>query len=173
MKRNIEKIVESMIIGSRWIIIFAVVFGLVSALLMIILGSYNVINAVIYAVKIFTHYAQFEEYEKEIVTKIISAIDSYLIATVLLIFSIGLYELFISKIENEKAGPKTLVIHDLDQLKENLAKVIIIVLIVTFFKFALEMDYEKMLDLFYLSGSILLIALAIFFIRRDKSPPKN
>lgn len=169
MLKNIEKSIERLIMNSRLIILVAVVFGLISAIIMVILGSYNVVNGIIKAVELFFHYAAFEELENEIVKNVISAVDNYLIATVLLIFSIGLYELFISKIElDERTSPKILVIKDLDQLKENLAKVIIIVLIVTYFKYALEMLYPKAFDLLFFSAGIFLVALSVYFIRQKK-----
>jgi len=59
-----------------------------------------------------------------------------LIAVVLLIFSFGIYELFISEIddaENSEVGSKILAIHSLDELKDKLGKVVVMVLIVSFF----------------------------------------
>ena len=101
-----------------------------------------------------------------------SAIDDYLIGTVFLIFGIGLYELFISKIdiaENDETSSKVLIIHDLDALKEKIAKVVIMVLIVTFFKYAINFHYGEMINLLYLSIGILLIAVSIYLTH--KSPP--
>jgi uncharacterized membrane protein YqhA len=169
MLRWLEKPIENIIMGSRLMILVAVVFGIISAFLMVLIASYNVIDALINTTHLLVNHANFDEHEEVVVMKIITAIDSYLIATVLLIFSIGLYELFISKITiNEQSGPKILVIRDLDQLKENLAKVIIIVLIVTYFKFALELDYSRAMDLLFLSTGIFLIAMSVYFIRQNK-----
>lgn len=173
MLQNIEKIIERLIIQSRLIILVAVVFGLISAIVMVILGSYSVINGLIKGVQIFFDYAHYEQLENDIVKNIITAVDTYLIATVLLIFSFGLYELFISKISmDETRSSGILVIKDLDQLKENLAKVIIIVLVVTYFKFALEMVYPKAVDLLSLAAGIFLVALSVFFIRQKEKPMK-
>jgi uncharacterized membrane protein YqhA len=55
-----------------------------------------------------------------------------------------------------------LIIHDLDQLKEKIAKVVIMVLIVTFFKHAINFKYDEMINLLYLSIGILLIAISIY-----------
>lgn len=177
--RNIAQLLQRVLLDARFMIIIAVVCGILSAFMMVILGSYNVVEAFIKLIQLFNHFAQAETIEKYVVTSIISAVDEYLIATVLLIFSIGLYELFISKLDygNEgKSGPQILVIHDLDQLKENLAKVIIIVLIVTYFKYALEIDYRQMIELLYLSVGIFLIALSLFFIshkHKEKDKPRS
>ena len=64
------------------------------------------------------------------VTHIVEVIDGYLLATVLLIFSLGLYELFISKIEaaeNSESASGVLLITSLDDLKARLAKVILMI----------------------------------------------
>jgi uncharacterized membrane protein YqhA len=170
MLKQLEKTFEKLIVSSRFMILVAVFFGIISTLAMIILGSVNAIAGISKLGVLFANFSQADEIEKTIVKQIISAVDAYLIATVLLIFSIGLYELFISKLTNpESRSYRVLIIRDLDQLKENLAKVIIIVLIVTYFQFALEMHYTNTLDLLYLSAGILLVALSVFLIRhRDK-----
>ena len=67
--------------------------------------------------------------------EIIASIDLFLIGIVLLIFWFGVYELFISEIDFAKVNflSLTLKIKSLDQLKNKIIKVIIIVLIVKFF----------------------------------------
>ncbi len=71
---------------------------------------------------------------EDVVALIIGAVDLYLMALVLFIFSFGVYELFISEIEEFKQTKqsKVLEVHSLDQLKDKLAKVIIMVLVVIF-----------------------------------------
>lgn len=166
MLKKIELIFEWLLWESRFFIILAVVASVVSAILLILIGTYDV--ALLF--KELTHSISspelYEEFHKSAVPHIIGAIDFYLIATVLIIFGIGLYELFVSKIEyaeKDTKSSKILVIHNLDQLKEKLARLIIMVLIVTFFKHALNIKYENVLNLLYLSGGILLISLALYF----------
>jgi uncharacterized membrane protein YqhA len=96
----------------------------------------------------------------------VEVVDGYLLATVMLIFSLGLYELFISDIDQahgSRASSKILVISNLDDLKGRLAKVILMIMIVTLFEEALNMKLETPIDLIYLGGSITLIALALYF----------
>ena len=68
--------------------------------------------------------------------KMISAVDLYLIGIVLLIFGFGIYELFISKIDiaREDLSVTILEIENLDELKNKIIKVIVMVLIVSFLK---------------------------------------
>ncbi|MDQ7082816.1 MAG: YqhA family protein [Aquificota bacterium] len=112
----------------------------------------------------------YEILSKKLVASAIASIDMFLIATFLLIFSLGLYELFVSKIDVAEKDPrssKVLFITNLEDLKTKLGRVVIMVLIVTFFKKALELNYETPLDLLYLSLGALGIALALYFTHRD------
>ncbi len=76
----------------------------------------------------------------------------------------------ISKIdvaEKDETSSKVLIIHDLDALKEKIAKVVIMVLIVTFFKYAINFHYGEMINLLYLSIGILLIAVSIYLTHKS------
>lgn len=63
---------------------------------------------------------------------------------------------------------KVLVIHDLDSLKEKIAKVVIMALIVNFLKYAITFNYDEMINLLYLSLGILLIAVSIYITHNKK-----
>lgn len=151
-------------------VFFAVVASIFSALIMIIMGSIEVISVCREMLHAFSSAEAYEQFTKMAVSHLVGAIDDYLIGTVFLIFGIGLYELFISKIdiaENDETSSKVLVIHDLDALKEKIAKVVIMVLIVTFFKYAINMKYDEMINLLYLSIGILLIAISIYLTHKS------
>ncbi|MDN2814828.1 YqhA family protein, partial [Campylobacter jejuni] len=80
-----------------------------------------------------------------------------LMALVLFIFSFGVYELLISEIEEFKQTKqsKVLEVHSLDQLKDKLAKGIIMVLVVNFFQRVLQKKFATPVDMAFLAGSIL------------------
>jgi len=94
----------------------------------------------------------------------------FLIGIVLLIFGFGIYELFVSEIDfaNSKFNESTLKIRDLDQLKNKIIKVIIIVLIVKFFEKVLKFseNFTDPLDILYFSISILSICFGYFLINK-------
>jgi uncharacterized membrane protein YqhA len=107
----------------------------------------------------------------ETVTHIVEVIDGFLLAAVLLIFSMGLYELFISKIDvaaDSETSKNVLHIDTLDDLKNRLAKVILIILIVNFFEQVLKMQFETPQSLIYLSGGIALIGLALYLTHQSE-----
>ncbi|HFD12524.1 MAG TPA: YqhA family protein, partial [Crenotrichaceae bacterium] len=100
----------------------------------------------------------------ETIKHVVEIIDGYLLSTVLLIFSLGLYELFISKIDvaaGENAS-KILIINNLDDLKSRLAKVIMMILIVRYFEHALNMEFDSPVDLLYFAGGIALLGLSLY-----------
>lgn len=163
-----EKILEGTLWNSRFVIILAVIGSLLAGFAIFYMATVDVV----YLVGHMVHYADAgmtEEARKALhdstVSHIVEVVDGYLLATVMLIFSLGLYELFISDIDQahgSKASSKILVISNLDDLKSRLAKVILMILIVTLFEEALNMHMSTPLDLVYLGASIALIALALY-----------
>jgi len=117
------------------------------------------------------------ELRTEVVTGIVNAVDGYLIAAILVIFALGLYELFVNRLEPVDAadvGPRLLRVHDVDDLKDRIARLILLVIIIEFFGHALRLDYRTALDLLYLALGILLVGGALFlgslkFPRREDS----
>ena len=86
-----------------------------------------------------------------------------------MIFGFGVYELFISKIDiaRKNLDITILEIENLDELKQKIVKVIIMVLIVTFFERILKMPYETPVDLLYFAISVLALSIGIYLVRKD------
>ncbi|WP_104696865.1 MULTISPECIES: YqhA family protein [unclassified Helicobacter] len=166
-----KKIFESILWNARLIILLAVVLSLVGSILLFIVASWDIINAGIQTMYYYTGKGgQGHDIHNILLNAIISSIDLYLIAVVLMIFSFGLYELFISKISiKELSNIKVLEIHTLDQLKDKLAKVIVMALIVAFFSKVLNMDVKSTLDMIYFALSILALSLGLYFLHKDAS----
>ena len=163
MSNKLEKILWNF----RYITILAVLLSIISAFSLIVLGSWDIIQAVIFYNPLFDDSIS---NNNELLFKIISAIDLFLIGIVLLIFGFGIYELFVSEIDftNAKFTESTLKIRDLDQLKNKIIKVIIIVLIVKFFEKVLKYseNFTTPMDLLYFGLSILSICLGYYLINR-------
>jgi uncharacterized membrane protein YqhA len=105
------------------------------------------------------------ELRVKLLTAILKAFDTYLIAAVLLIFAIGLYELFISRIETEERSElagRLLFVEDLDDLKNRLAKLVLLVLVVEVLQQGLQLTYRNALDVLYLAIATLLVGGAVF-----------
>lgn len=166
----LEKLFESGLWNSRLFTMFAVVFSMLGAIILFLVASLDVWNVLVMVWDMLVHHSHPEHLHEDIVANIIGAIDLYLIAIVLLIFSLGVYELFVSKIDAAEAASakssNVLEIHSLDQLKDKIAKVIVMVLVVNFFQRVLHTEYHGALEMLYFSGSILLLALALYFLHR-------
>ena len=165
----LERTFESALWSTRFFVLLAVVFSMVGGISLFIVASVDVWHvAVMVFHNYFGHGEHLAHFHEKIVAELIGAIDLYLIAIVLFIFGFGLYELFISQIDVAKksAASKILEIHSLDELKDKLAKVIIMVLIVGFFKRAMDTTYSEPLEMLYLSGAILGLALAFYFMHK-------
>jgi uncharacterized membrane protein YqhA len=164
----LESLFESSLWNSRFVILTAVIGSLFAGFAIFYMATIDVWNLVLHVL----HYGDADltaEARKVLhdstVTHIVEVVDGYLLATVMLIFSLGLYELFISDIDQahgSKAASKILVVNSLDDLKAKLAKVILMILIVTLFEEALSIKIENPLDLLYLGASIALIAAALY-----------
>ena len=168
LMRLLERIFEGALWRSRYVILFAVVSSMAAAMAIFYMATVDVY----YLVEHILHYADpalAAEARKvmhdETITHVVEVVDGYLLGTVMLIFGLGLYELFISDIDEAK-GSRTssniLVVANLDDLKQRLAKVIIMILIVTIFEMALKLKIDEPLDLFYLAGALALIGLALY-----------
>ena len=141
---------------------------MVASISLFLIGSWDIIYSIVYQNPLFN--AEVTN-NNDLLFKIISSIDLFLIGIVLLIFGFGVYELFINEIDFAKGkfAESTLKIKSLDQLKNKIIKVIIIVLIVKFFEKILKLtpQFTNPNDILIFSASILAICLGYFLINRN------
>jgi len=163
-----EKIFEGILWNTRFFVILAVVFSMIGGMTLFIVASIDIWHVVGMVWDNYFGGIHAHNFHSELVGNLIGAIDLYLMAIVMFIFGFGLYELFISQIDIAKksTASKILEIHSLDELKDKLAKVILMVLIVSFFKRALHTDYSGALEMLEFSGSILALALGLYFMHK-------
>ena len=153
--------------STRFIVIIAVVLSIISSISLFLLGGWEIIQATTFNNPLFNENIN---NNNDLLFKIISSIDLFLIGIVLLIFGFGVYELFISEIDFAKGkfADSTLKINNLDQLKNKIIKVIIIVLIVKFFEKVLKLshNFTSPEDLLLFSISILSICIGYYLINK-------
>jgi uncharacterized membrane protein YqhA len=166
--QKLERLFERGLWGSRFIVVVAVLASMAAAVAMLFITTvdlwYAVTHVLGYANPELTSAAR-KIIHDDTITHIVEAVDGYLLATVMLIFALGLYELFVSDIDEargSRASSKILVIESLDDLKTRLAKVILMILIVSLFEHALKMEVTAPLDLVYFGAAIALIGLALY-----------
>ena len=163
----LERLFEGAMWRTRMLIILAVVFGLIGAAILFVVASVDIFEVLKYTLNVYLNGLHPKDFHEVIVSKIIGAVDLYLIAVVMLIFAFGLYELFISKIEaaeDHSKGANILAVKSLDQLKDKIAKVIVMVLVVGFFQRVLHTEYNGALEMLYFAVSIMVLAIGLFFL---------
>ncbi|MDD2782129.1 YqhA family protein [Sulfuricurvum sp.] len=166
----IEKLFENGLWSSRFIIILAVVFGLLGAVVLFAIASFDIYYTTSYVINTYMTHAHPEGFHETVVGGIIGAVDLYLIGVVMIIFSFGLYELFISDIDPAKdehgKENQLLAVHSLDQLKDKISKVIVMVLVVGFFQKVGHTEFSGALELLYLALSITAVAVGLYFLSK-------
>lgn len=159
----------------RYVTFLAVFFCAIASIALFIMGSMEIVSPII---QIFVSAIGLSEgghsalANEETLKAFIGALDLYLIAVFFLIFSFGLYELLISKIDvgREESGEtehQLLQITSLDELKSKIIKVIIIILIVAFFKGVISLKINEMSDALYLALAILALCIGSYFLTRE------
>lgn len=165
---RIEQIFEGVLWQSRLVVLAAVISSLLAALAMFYVATVD-------AFYMLAHLGTYASPELDAaartalrattVAHVVEIVDGYLLGAVLLIFSLGLYEIFISKLDvahESETSTNVLYISSLDELKARLAKVILMILIVKFFEQVLAMEFDTPLALLYMSAGIALIGLALY-----------
>tara|TARA_B100001758_G_C18280770_1_gene541526 strand:- start:226 stop:783 length:558 start_codon:yes stop_codon:yes gene_type:complete len=165
----IERVWEKFLWSTRYIVILAVLFSILAAITLFIVGSYEIVYTVVADNPLLFSDSKSLDHKKMLYT-LIGAVDLYLIGIVLLIFGFGIYELFISPIDiaRKDAAVTILEVENLDELKNKIIKVIIMVLIVSFFERILKISstFSEPKQMFYFAGSILALSLGVYFVRK-------
>jgi uncharacterized protein (TIGR00645 family) len=146
---------QALIGKTRYLALIAVVGALIASVAAYIAGFINTIQVVI---GLFTSALT----DEEVNISFIELMDTFLIATALLIFAVGLYELFVGDLNM----PEWLVIHDFNGLKVKLSGVIILVLAVTFLKHLVKWE-DPQGTLFFGLATAVVAGMLILFNRSE------
>jgi uncharacterized membrane protein YqhA len=163
---------EKLLWNSRYVVMLAVISSVVGMLLLFLLSAQDMYHLAHEYILMSFFGKEIVDFHVIAVSHIISAVDDFLLATVLLIFALGLYELFIDKIEiahSDETSSNILVINTLDDLKDRLGKVILMILIVAFFKNVLHVTFDDPLNILYMGAGILMVSLASYFSHKSGS----
>ena len=160
----VERVFENLLWSTRYVIIFGVIFSVIASITFFLIGSYEIVDAIVR----HTPLTDPGHYHESLLVKVIGAVDLYLIGVVLMIFGFGIYELFISKIDvaRNNLDVTILEIENLDELKQKIIKVIIMVLIVSFFERVLEMKMDTPLEMLYFALSIFALSAGVYLVRK-------
>lgn len=166
MKANGKK-AESRVLGQRIVrnvggwtrfMVFVPVVGLLaSAATLVIMGAVQTVDVIL---TLLPGGAPNPEY-KEVLVDFIELADLFLLAVVLYIIALGLFELFI---DSDLELPAWLQFNDLDDLKYRLLGVVVVVLAVLFLGKAIQIKASQ--DLFWMGAGIAAVIASIAYFMK-------
>ncbi|HET8624687.1 MAG TPA: YqhA family protein [Gemmatimonadales bacterium] len=169
-----EQRFESLLWSSRLVALIAVIGSLAVALAMFYVATMDVLYLLVH-LRDYGDLAMAPDARAALrgqtVAHVVEVVDGYLLAAIMLIFSLGLYELFVSRIdvaEGSAFAERLLLIRSLDDLKDRLAKVVLLILVVKFFEYALGLPVTEPIDLLYLAIGIVAVAAALALSNKPK-----
>jgi uncharacterized membrane protein YqhA len=157
-----EKRFESLLWNSRLLLVFGVICCVITAATLILLGCVEVFHLLqgMYSYLII-HSPDVSR--DTLVLLVIEILDTFLLSSILFIFSFGLYELFISSIEGaEKHESGAFKISSIDELKAKLGKVIVMILVIKMFAYLIEIKPTNIIELLYMAIIVLLVAVSLW-----------
>ena len=160
-----EKRFESFLWRSRLLVMLAVVPSLLGAMVLFLIGTADIIKVTAETVVYYSGGGT-EDIHDTVVPSVIMAVDIYLVAIVLLIFGSGVYRLFISPIDQAEthASNHPFNVNSFDQLKDKIARVVILAVIIEFFRAVVDIRFQTPLDAIYLALSVLALAAGLYLM---------
>ncbi|KAL1188937.1 hypothetical protein V5N11_029044 [Cardamine amara subsp. amara] len=178
--RSTEANVERIIFDFRFLALLAVGGSLAGSLLCFLNGCVYIVEAY----KVYWTNCAKGIHTGQMVLRLVEAIDVYLAGTVMLIFSMGLYGLFISHSPSDlppesdralkasslfgmfamKERPKWMKISSLDELKTKVGHVIVMILLVKMFERSKMVTIATGLDLLSYSVCIFLSSASLYIL---------
>lgn len=168
---SLESFFEKALWQSRLVVLVPVIASLIVSFCMLYVSTLDVVELVGHVLHYHDAAERFEA-RSDIVTEVVEVVDGYLLASIMLIFALGLYELFVSRIEvaeGSEFASRLLLIRSLDDLKDRLAKVVLLILVVKFFEYALQLHFATALDLLWLALGVMLVSVALWLSHKPAS----
>lgn len=172
MARRLEQSFERALWSSRLLVIVAVLVSVLLALAALVLATLDALHTV----RLLGRYAdpglggdERDVLRTDVLTTIVKSLDGYLIAALLLIVAFGLYELFVNRIDPATGSPaarRLLQVRDLEDLKQRVSKLVVLVLAAEFFQQALRLPINGTLELLWLGLGILVVSAALWLSGR-------
>lgn len=150
---------------SRFIAAIAVLCVFIAAS---VLAIYGAIDTFVIVSDLISGGKTGDKISKQLILDAIELVDLFLLSTVFYVVAIGLYELFI---DDNLPVPHWMSIRNLDDLKNKLIAVVIVVLGVTFLGQVVSGTAPQ--DLFWTGAGIALVIVALTFFLQQKTVEKK
>ncbi|KAM0945713.1 hypothetical protein DsansV1_C10g0105641 [Dioscorea sansibarensis] len=167
--QDLEEQIERVIYWFRFMTFLGIFGSLVGSILCFLKGCRYVMDS----------FAEYFFSGGKVILMLVEAIDIYLIGTVMLVFGMGLYELFISNLDIAKKfyyrsnllglfvlpeRPKWLEIKSVNELKTKVGHVIVLVLLVGLFEKSKKVAICSPIDLLCFAASILVSSGGLYLL---------
>lgn len=147
---------------SRFVVALPAIGSIIGAIVLMVIGIVEIGRAIIV---LFDSAVPL----KESVVTILTAVDTLLLATVLLVIGYGLYELFV---DSSVRLPAWLEIRSLDDLKAKLIGVVVAVIAVVFLGYLVDAKDANDVMLIGIGAGVVVVGLAAFTFAAKKDGPK-
>jgi uncharacterized membrane protein YqhA len=145
---------------SRYVVAVPAVGSIIGAFILMVIGTWEILRSLI---KLFDTAIPL----KESVVSILTAVDTLLLATVLLVIGYGLYELFV---DADVELPPWLEIRSLDDLKAKLIGVVVAIIAVVFLGILVDSTDANDVMLIGVGAGAVVLGLAAFTYATRKDP---
>jgi uncharacterized membrane protein YqhA len=139
---------------SRYAIVVPVVGTMIAAMALLVYGALQALRVV--AAAIPGAPTSDQPLEAPVMLLAIATVDAFLVAVVLMVIAVGLYQLFVKRLPL----PRWLIVEDLDALDRKLISVVITVLAVVFLGHVVTWDGQRDLQGIGLATGVVIAALA-------------
>jgi uncharacterized membrane protein YqhA len=158
---RVEQLIQGLLWQARWVMLLPVVGLLAGAVYFAVQTGVEVWRAL-----------SSSSLEKAL-PLMVGAVDLALLASVLIIFALGLYELFIAEVNRPEGSlNNVLVVRSLNDLKTKLGQVILMILVVKFFEKAQAFSPKEALDFLYYAGAVAFLGAALWLVQAKEKPGK-
>jgi uncharacterized membrane protein YqhA len=147
---------------SRFVVAVPAVGSIIGSFTLMVIGTWEILMSIIKLVDTSVPL-------KESVVTILTAVDTLLLATVLLVIGYGLYELFV---DSSVSLPPWLEINSLDDLKAKLIGVVVAIIAVVFLGVLVDSSDPNDVMLIGIGAGAVVIGLAAFTFATRKEPKK-
>lgn len=170
---SVERLFESFLWYFRFVIVLGVIGLLMGSSVVFVLGILETTSLVgHFAATLWKNHLHLAAEPglglltyNELIIHVIRVVDDFLVGIVLLIFGLGSYDLFISRIDpalnQSDIRPDWLIFSSLEELKGVLGKVVLMILTITFLQVCINMEFTTPLDLIYLGAGIAFVSLGL------------
>lgn len=148
---------------SRFVVAIPAIGAIIGSFVLMVIGTWEIVKAV---AKVFDVGVPL----KESVVTILTAVDTLLLATVLLVIGYGLYELFV---DSSVKLPPWLEIRSLDDLKAKLIGVVVAIIAVVFLGVLVDATDPTAVMLIGIGAGAVVIGLAAFTFATRKDMSKD